>query len=370
MSDNAIVDVPVIEEKQAPEIDPNIAFNGVENISAPASDNLPPPKKDDEEVFDETTYIKNNFGWDTPDAGKAELEELRKLKALPKQEPITFANDESKRVYDYIKEGKRSDLLKVLAAQEKLSQVTAYDLSKVDQAAEIIKLGMLYKTPDLSPDDVDFLFNKKFAVPAKPQKGDDQDETEYAQELSIWEKQVSLVEREMIIEAKLAKPDLAKYQSELVLPDIQAVNPVDVEAQQKELERGKAARTTYLQKFTGYTTTYKDEDVELPISFKVPEEERTALKAQLQNFKMDTFVDDLWFNEDGSPKVEQIMGDVYFLKNREKIVQKMVNEAVTQRLLAYRKKTSNIQLDNPSPGTFQPSEKSKQQLVEDAIWSA
>lgn len=379
MSDSLTLEAPATEQVQTPEVDVNAAFNGIEApIKQDGSiDNPPPPKKEDEEVFDEITYIKNNFGWETPDAGKAELEELRKLKTLPKQEPFAYANEESRKIAEYINTGKKSDLLKVLAAQEKLSQVTSYDLSKAEQASEIIKLGMLYKNQDLSPDDVDFLFNKKFTLPIKPEKTEDKDETEYAQELSIWEKQVSLVEREMIIEAKLAKPDLAKYQSELVLPDIQVANPIDLEAQQKELERGKAARTTYLQKlesdykkFGGFSATYKDEEGEIQSSYKVPEPEIIALKEQLQNFDKDKFIDDLWFNEDGSPKVEQIMSDVYYLKNREKITQKLVNEAVAQRLLAYRKQTSNVNFDKQSDGTFQPSEKSKQQLQEDAIWSA
>lgn len=380
MSDTATLEAPAIEQVQTPEVDVNAAFNGVEKPAAqePAIPLIPPvSQKPEESIFDESEYVKTNFGWESPDAGKAELTELRKLRELPKQEPITFANEDSKRIYDYIKEGKRSDLLKVLAAQEKLSEVNAYDLTKVDQAAEIIKLGMQYANRDLDSADVDFLFNKKFSIPPKPEKTDDKDDAEYAQEVSIWEKQVGLVEREMIIEAKLAKPNLAKFQSELVLPDIQGTPVVDVEAQRKESEARKTARETYLKtldsnykNFNGFTVTFKDDEVELPVSYAVSEQEKTALKEQLQDFNPNAFIDDLWFNEDGSPKVEQIMADVYFLRNREKILQKLVNESTTQRLTAYRKKTSNIHLEVTPQGNFQPSEKTKEQLQEDAIWSA
>ena len=59
---------------------------------------------------------------------------------------------------------------------------------------------------------------------------------------------------------------------------------------------------------------------------------------------------DRWFNEDGNPKVQQIMADKYLLENREKIFSKIANEAASQRLLAHLKKTGNININQtPTP---------------------
>jgi hypothetical protein len=50
------------------------------------------------------------------------------------------------------------------------------------------------------------------------------------------------------------------------------------------------------------------------------------------------------------------MADKYLLENRDKILQKVANEAASQRLLAHLKKTGNITLNQPTPqGTPTPS---------------
>src|SRR6187402_1600635 len=132
-------------------------------------------------------------------------------------------------------------------------------------------------------------------------------------------KEVERVEKRMIIAAKQAKPELAKYQSELVLPDIQKVDPKAQAATQKELDDAEADKAQYLAKlgsefknFNGYNATFKDTEVEMAIGYNVGEDEKTALKTQLESFAQtgySGFFGELWFDKDGVPDIKRIVED-------------------------------------------------------------
>jgi hypothetical protein len=109
------------------------------------------------------------------------------------------------------------------------------------------------------------------------------------------------------------------------------------------------------QSFNGFNVSVKDEDVEIPISFNVAEDERLAMKNDLTDFDSDSYFENRWFSEDGKPKVQQIMADKYLLENREKIFSKIANEAASQRLLAHLKKNGNININqSPTPQGAKP----------------
>ena len=100
--------------------------------------------------------------------------------------------------------------------------------------------------------------------------------------------------------------------------------------------------------FNGFNVSVKDEDVEIPISFNVGDDEKLAIKSQLENFDTDSYFEGRWFDKDGKPNVQQIMADKYLLENREKIFSKIANEAASQRLLAHLKKNGNININQTS----------------------
>lgn len=331
-----------------------------------------------EETFDEATYLKNNFGWESSDAAKTELERLRNLEKNPVREEIKYDNEDSKRIHQLIKEKKFPELREYLNQQDRLDRLSGYDLSKADQAAEVLKTHMRLKNPDLSEEDVDHYINKKFRLPQKPQNNLDLTDAENEAAMASWQEQVNEIHRDMMIEAKLVKPELSKFKSELILPDIQApVDPSIAEAQQKELQQQQAQRENYLKvlesdykNFNGFNVGYKDEDVEYAVSFVPTDEEKVALKEELKDFNLNSFFDKEWFDDKGNPKTDRIMADLYFLKNREKIFQKFVNESARQRLAALKKDRANITVGTTSQGTFEPDNRTEMQKQEDAIWRA
>jgi hypothetical protein len=196
----------------------------------------------------------------------------------------------------------------------------------------------------------------------KPEQGYDETDEDYADKLKTWQAQADYTEKRLMIEAKVLRPEIEKLKSEIKLPDI--YNEAGREAQyQEEFEYLQQARSIYektldseFQSFNGFNVSVKDDDVEIPISFNVAEDERLALKQELSDFDGEAYLENRWFNEEGKPNVRQIMADKYVLENLPRILQKVANEAASQRLLAHLKKSGNINLNQtPTPQGTAPS---------------
>jgi hypothetical protein len=313
----------------------------------------------DYSTFNPDSFIKERFGFDTVD--EAEKEFIRLIEEREESPQFDFSNDVSRTLFDAIREGKSDDVYQILNEQKRIDKLTNSELT-TDIAAEIVKTNIQNKFKDLSPDEVDLLFYDQFFVPLKPEQGYDETDEEYGVKLNSWKVQADYTEKRLMIEAKVLRPEIAKLKSEITLPDI--YNEAGREAQyQEEFEYLQQARSVYertldseFQSFNGFNVSVKDNDVEIPISFNIAEDERLALKQELSDFDGEAYLEDRWFNEAGKPNVRQIMADKYVLENLPKILQKVANEAASQRLLAHLKKSGNVTLNqNPTPQGTAPS---------------
>lgn len=310
-----------------------------------------------EEVFDENVYVKTKYGWETPADGLKELEELRSFKA----KPFDFTNDDSRKAFEYLKEGKEDDLYKILDQKRKVNKLLSAETIDENIADQIIKMGMQTRYKDLTTEEIEYKFKKQFSVPPKPVYDSvNESEDEYAQKVSNWESAVSDVKMEKIIEAKVAKPELEKLKMELVLPDIPRVSPESAAPSQESLAEMQKIRDNFLAKlnsgytsFKGYETKVKDESGEIPVAFVVPDEDKVAQRLKVENFEMDVYFNKRWFDENNVPNVEKIMADLYLLENSEKVFQGVANNAANQKLVQYIKQTSNINVAGTPPGTMQ-----------------
>lgn len=327
-------------------------------------------------VVDYNSFVKETFGVDTVDAAKEQWERVKNFK---EPEPVKFENEASERVYNLLREGKLDEVYSHLDKQSKLNRLTSSTVDNTTIAGEIIKLGMQQTNPELTADDADFMFNKKFAVPAKPQQDmvNESDE-DYAVRLANWEQNVKNIEREMLIEAKMIKPTLEKIKAELKLPEITAPQQTQQEptVSQEELDRLKQVRDSYVatlnedySKFEGFNAPFKDEEVEFSVPYTISDEEKTSLKAELENFDSDAFFEERWFTKEGKPNVQQMMADIYLLKNRDKVFQKIANESGSQRLLAKTKQLSNVQVNGNGQQTFVPDQKNQSERLLESIWN-
>lgn len=331
------------------------------------------PKGQSNQSFDPNQFVKERFGYETVEEAE---NEFRKLKEKPSFE---FKDDVSKTLFDAIKEGKADDVYEVLNQQKRLEKLTTSELN-AEIAAEIVKTNIKNKHKGLSNEDVELLFYDQFFVPLKPEQGYDESDDDYAAKVNQWQSQVDYTERRLMIEAKVLKPEIEKLRSEITLPDIYNESGRQAESQ-AEFEIMQEARSIYertldsdFQSFNGFNVSVKDEDVEIPISFNVAEEERLAMKNDLEDFDTDLYFESRWFDKEGKPNVQQIMADKYLLENREKIFSKIANEAASQRLLAHLKKNGNININQtPTPQGAKPDlngiEAERQRMAEWAFSS-
>ncbi len=345
--DNAPKVQPKIEE--AP-----ILTNEPAQAAPPQQEEIKVEEQTPTQSFDPNQFVKERFGYESVEQAE---QEFKKLKEKPSFE---FKDDVSKTLFDAIREGKADDVYEVLNQQKRLDRLTTAELN-AEIAAEIVKTNIKNKHKDLSSEDVDLLFYDQFYVPLKPEQGYDETDEDYAVKVKQWQSQADYIERRLMIEAKVLRPELAKLKSEIVLPDI--YNEAEFRAQsQQEEEMMQQARSIYektlnsdFQSFNGFNVSVKDADVEIPITFNVGEEERLAMKNDLEDFDSDSYFDNRWFTEDGKPNVKQIMADKYLLENRDKIFSKIANEAASQRLLAHLKNNGNININQtPTPQGAKP----------------
>lgn len=311
--------------------------------------------KPTDEVLDANDFLKKELGYDSLDAAKKELQELRELKEKAKTpEEIKFANDASKRFFEALQEGKEDDLYTFLDAKRKLSQAQNLDITKADDAAKILKLDLQYKHKDLTAEEVEFIFNRDYKVPTKPVQKDDQTDEEYAETLSLHEQRVKEIQQSMIIDAKMAKPRLSQYSSEIILPDIPKSAPTAKQPTAEELQQFEKQRDAYFQEVTkglqsvkGFTTEYKDEAVTIPISYEITNEEKTAIKPIMESLSSSwEYFEKRWSNPDNTINTTLMAEDLYILENKGKVFQKFANEAGSQRLVHKIKDDSNIDLDD------------------------
>jgi hypothetical protein len=368
MPDNTDMSAPItLAEGYNPFSDENAPQVQQQVEVAPTAPNEPaqaaPPSQEETKVeeqavstqsFDSNQFVKERFGYDSVEQAE---QEFKKLKEQPSFE---FKDDVSKSLFDAIKEGKADDVYEILNQQKRLEKLTSSELTP-DLAAEIVKTNIKNKYKDLSADDVELLFYDQHFVPLKPEQGYDESDEDYAGKVKTWQSQVDYAERKLMIEAKVIRPELEKLKSEIKLPDI--YNEAGREAEsQEEFEIMQQARSIYektldsdFQSFNGFNVSVKDEDVEIPISFNVGEDERLAMKNDLMDFDSDSYLENRWFFKDGKPNIPQIMADKYLLENREKIFSKIANEAASQRVLAHIKRNGNININqSPTPQGAKP----------------
>jgi hypothetical protein len=191
----------------------------------------------------------------------------------------------------------------------------------------------------------------------------------------------------MFIEAKLAKPELEKYKSELILPDIQfeGTQQQSYEPSQEELDAQVALINSFkqnaqsaLKSFDGFSVSVKDEEVEIPLSYAVSDEERNAVASQLErfadsNFDANVLLAERWLKEDGKGgydiNTQQVVRDLALLNNEGRVNQKFANDAAAKRLSEYIRKTSNVTVNSrTAQSTFNPEQRTELDKQIDFIW--
>lgn len=332
-------------------------------------------KKDEEEILEPSAYLKNKFGWDNEEVALTEIKELRE-KAT---KGFEYKNDDSKKIAEYINEGKTDELYTFLDTKKKVEKLSTADVTNSNVAAELVKFGIQKDNPNLTSDDVEFLFNKKFSTPKEPIQRGDELEEEFLERHSAWEEQKKNVERELVIEAKIAQPKMAQFNSELVLPEIHKeskettnkVSEEDLATLEKAQNAFLESATKKLGELKGLTYQVKDKDVDYTVSYDYSTEEKKLVEGKVKQFVETGFnafavLEDRWASN-GALNEEQIAKDLLKLFTSEKATQKLITDAANKRLEVYlnEKKQINVNETRTSE-TFQAAKKEANEVLVDA----
>ena len=276
-----------------------------------------------------------------------------------------WPNETAKIIYDKLVSGDISELADMIYEQKVLSSLDTMDES------DIVKLKMAYDFPDLSPDEIEDEFRARFVVDDETDKSY-MSEDELAQHNKKLEKASKAMSRELKKEVSLAKDYLSEMKQEISFPDILSqiqnvqpqINPEDVlndYFQGQELEQGKVyedARRQYmssledgLKQFDGFNVNYKDEDVQFDGKYSLTPEDKASLTDSLKQFDLEEFYGARYY-KDGRYDTKQLAEDVYFLQNRDKIVNSLVTQAVSKSKSDLLKSMKNIDFnDTPRIGS-------------------
>ncbi len=316
-------------------------------------------KDENEEILDPKDWLKREFEVEDPEILKQQIKEYRELKSKPQPEEQKWDNEESKVINELLRTGKKKEVLQILTLQDRLDNLVNSEVND-DNAAEIIKTGLRLKHKDLTDKEIDYKYNKQYFLPKEPTLDPDDDES--VEKHNEWKETVEDIKMSRIIDAKTMKPDLDKARvelkfTELEKPTVQNANEPDPEVIKQVRDRFINKLESDYAKAEGFTTQVKDESVDIPVSFKIPDEAKVAIKKTLESdFDVDGYIGKRWFGENGDPKIEQIVSDLYLLDNTDKVLSGIANNSANQRLLEARKRATNADLKGQvNQNTFQPN---------------
>lgn len=343
--------VPEVKKEEA------VVATEVKTEQVQAAVNTP---AENEEILDPKDWVKREFEVDDPEILKQQIKEYRELKSKPQAEEQKWDNEESKVINELLRTGKKKEVLQILALQDKLENLVSSEVNE-DNAAEIIKTGLRLKHKDLTDREIDYKYNKQYSLPKEPALDPDDDES--VEKHNAWKEQVEDIKMSKIIDAKTMKPDLEKAKVELKFPELE--KPTATQANEQDPEVMKKVKESLInklegeyKKIEGFETRVKDESVDIPVSFKIPDEDKATVKSILEkDFEGESnFIYQRWFDEKGEPKIEQMMSDLYLLTHTDKVMSGIANNAANQRLLEARKQATNSDIKNQvHQNTFQPN---------------
>lgn len=319
--------LPPQQSNQAP---PDVLPSDAPPTDIPPIDNTP--------VFSFDT-LKNEFQYEKPEDVVNEIKELRALKANPPKAEIKYENEESKQLHLALLAGKKSEVYRVLAEQERLETLTTLEVNK-DTANDIIKLGMQIKYKDLSQDEINYKFNKQYAIPKPPVFNEDNETQEqYDSRLTDWKEQVADIEMTKIIDAKLAKPELEAAKKNIVMPQLESeapdqdyLNYQTMMQEQAKLDAQTAeAYKTIAPKDVVTKFTFNDEASKVKFEFEyVPGEETFKKAVEIASDPQKFY--GLFKNSDGSPNRQMFVDSVMYAMNKQEVLSNAIMQGSNARI--------------------------------------
>lgn len=309
--------------------------------------------------------LKDKFGYQNPDEAFKEIEELRTLKSSPPKPELKFENEVSEKLFKAFQSGKEDEVYRYLSEKNRLESLTSQEVTR-ESAADIIKLGMQLKYKDLTPQEIDYKFNKQFALPKQPNQSIDETDDEFNSRLEIWKEQVADIEMNKIIEAKLSKPELYNAKTKLVLPTLEETSDEGYTQYKQMLEESakldvevKEAYKTFVPKNIETKIKFTDEANKIDFEYQYEPDNESFKKAVELVSDQDAFFNS-FINSDGSPNRKGFLEFVYKGLNADRMVTEAIKQGSNARMKALLPDNSSGGLNRQMPSNIEQSELDKQ----------
>lgn len=256
---------------------------------------------------------------------------------------IQFANDKSKKIFEYLKEGKQDEVFDLLQKEKLLAGVDK--MSESDR----VKLKMQIENPDWNIDDVEDEFNARFGL------SDDEAALTPAQ----LEKEKRGIERRLKAEAKEAAKYFEQMKGSLELPELPktdataAVDPkvAQYESQLSELEKINTNFQTAVQQQASQLgvidLSVNDKDVQFTHQFEIPEADRTRLAERAKEYWSEF---NARYSKDGQWDAKKLMEDLYIRDNLTSIIKSAISKASSEKHIGVVRGMANaVDPNTPAP---------------------
>lgn len=306
-------------------------------------ENVPPVIKEDVAIVDDKVYLQQQLGYDDWNKAKQDLEELKRLRETPPTPAeIAFANEESKRIHELIRNGQEEKVLEYLQAKKTVSNLDS--MSEEQQ----LKLYLKMQNPKFDDELVDYKHQQLYKL-------DESSFTNEEGEVDPFKQRLAKVELAQRIENDIlkAKEYFAQYKTKIDLPDIapptSAQSEADIQAYQQELKEQEAANARWGESLTKLS----ENDIALKFSFN---DEANKIKFDV-DYKMDKvgfekarvsaldygkYAAETYAEQDGSPIADKFVRDIYVAQNLEKIVSESNKQAVNSTIKWFLANQKNI----------------------------
>lgn len=259
-----------------------------------------------------------------------------------------YENEVSEKIHQALLENKYDEIYSFLEQKSKFEKLSKAEINNRSIAEEIVKSHMKSQYKDLTDDEINFKFNRQYSIPKEPVQSLTEDDEEFAERKQEWEQKVKDIDMELMIQAKTVKPELLKNQQEIKLPSLgKAKSPEDMATEKAYIENYLSTAQSTINDFDGIGIDYKDEGMSFTSSYIPSNEEKQEVANIMESlanaeFDANMIFAERWVNQDYTLNTKQMAEDLWFFQNKDRIIQKLVNDSVSKRMSEYRKQTSNI----------------------------
>lgn len=318
----------------------------------------------DQSVSDPFGLFKDKYGYETPEAAFKDIDELRAFKAQPRNPEFAVPDDESGRILRALAAGKKEEVWKALDHEMRIDRLLTSEVNK-DVAVDIVKMGMALKYKDLTPEEINYKFNKQFSIPAKPEQQLEEEDVDFQQRLTAWQDVATDKQMELIIEAKSIRPELQNAKGKLEIPDIETPIDEGYIQYQKMLEEStrqdvetKAAYQKLTPEAIETKLNFKDEANKIAFEFQYKPDAEKFKKAVDIASNSDLFWQ-TFANSDGTPNRTLFLESIMYALDKQNILLAAMSQAKNATIKASLPDNSQSSFVRQTPQSQEPNELDK-----------